>query len=312
MFIVKTTEKSDLAYLDHLLTTSPSYLKKTIKDPHSFHGATWDVVERGVMYIKIDDDVVFIGNTTLQDMVDTKAAHPEKLLVSANVINNPAMSWVHYHMMGAIRPYLPEMVRPENDETGDVVSWRASELPVWRDDEGLFSHREVFDAPSANHRWLPLGPGYTNEGTPITGTTYDAFGPAWNNWAIAAQEHYSFLEHLEKDDLDVYEYDLWDYHFGRLSINLICVWGDDIVDSRPIRDDDEQFLTVELPRKLGRRKCPVPFFYWTRGGGGSSEVERVLTFSVFRRDYARQGNSVAFQLWSTERGVEADGSALAL
>lgn len=79
-----------------------------------------------------------------------------------------------------------------------------------------------------------------------------------NNWAIAAQEHYSFLEHLENDDLEKYQYDLWDYHYGRLSINLICIWGDDIVDNIGFVDD-EQFLTVELPKKLGRRKFMPTF-----------------------------------------------------
>lgn len=252
MFVVKTTDGNDLAYLDQLLQTSKSYRKQTLENPHGLHGETWTVVERGVMYVKIDDDVLFIGNSTVKDMIEAKAAHPEKLLVSANVINNPAMSWVHYHMMGAIRPYLPEMIRPQNEM---AISWRASELPIWRED-GLFQHHERFDAPAENHRWLPLGPGYTNEGTPITTTTYDAWGPAWNNWAIAAQEHYSFLEHLEKNDLDKYQYDLWDYHFGRLSINMICIWGDDIVDNISLltHTDDEQFLTVDLPRKLGRRE----------------------------------------------------------
>ena len=74
-----------------------------------------------------------------------------------------------------------------------------------------------------------------------------------NNWSIAAQEHYSFLEHLENNDLEKYHYDIWDYHYGRLSINLICIWGDDIVDNIGFVDDEE-FLTVELPKKLGRRE----------------------------------------------------------
>jgi hypothetical protein len=249
MFVIKTTIADDLAYLDELIGTSKSYKKQTIDDPKGPHGLAWTIVERGVMYVKIDDDVVYIGDSTITTMVEAKAAHPEKLLVSANVINNPAMSWVHYHLMGAILPYLPEFVRPTNETE---VSWRASELPFWHDSDDFY-HRERFNPPSDNHRWLPLGPGYTLDGTPITTTSYNPWGNAWNNWAIAAQEHYSFLEHLENNDLEKYQYDLWDYHYGRLSINLICIWGDDIVDNLGFTDD-EQFLTVELPKKLGRRK----------------------------------------------------------
>jgi hypothetical protein len=95
--------------LDELIRTSKSYKKQIIDDPQGQHGLTWSVVERGVMFVKIDDDVIFIGNSTIKDMVEAKVAHPEKLLISANVVNNPAMSWVHYHLMGAIRPYLPEL-----------------------------------------------------------------------------------------------------------------------------------------------------------------------------------------------------------
>lgn len=183
------------------------------------------------------------------ELVTTKRDHPEYLLVSANGINNPALSWVHYHL-GAIHPYLPELVPPKK---APESSWRASKLPQWRDG-ALFDRHEWFDAPYENHRWLPLGPGYTLDGTPITTTAYDKSGPGWNNWAIAAQEHYSFLENLEKDELARYNFGIWDYQYERLSINMIAIWGDDIVDNLPFPEDDEQFLTVDLPKRLGRRQ----------------------------------------------------------
>jgi len=99
MFIVKTTNADDLAYLDELVKTSKGYRKQEMDDPKGLHGLAWGLVERGVMYVKFDDDVVFVGDSTIKDMVEAKTAHPENLLVSANVINNPAMSWVHYHLM---------------------------------------------------------------------------------------------------------------------------------------------------------------------------------------------------------------------
>ena len=192
---------------------------------------------------------VFIGNSTISTLVAAKTIHAEYILVSANGINNPALSWVHYHL-GAIRPYLPELIPPK---TSNVVSWRASELPLWAGDPS-FDRLEWFDPPYKNHRWLPLGPEYTLDGTPITKTAYDKSGPGWNNWAIAAQEHYSFLDNLEKSRLEKYQFDEWDYQYERLSINMIAIWGDDVVDNLPFPEDDEQYLTVELPQKLGRRK----------------------------------------------------------
>ena len=198
---------------------------------------------------------IFIDNSTISELVATKRDHPEYLLVSANGINNPALSWVHYHL-GAIHPYLPELVLPKEIPG---PSWRASKLPKWKDG-ALFNRHEWFDAPYENHRWLPLGPEYTLDGTPITTTAYDKSGPGWNNWAIAAQEHYSFLENLEKDELWRYNFGVWDYQYERLSINMIAIWGDDIVDNLPFPEDDEQYLTVDLPKRLGRREYGLQGF----------------------------------------------------
>ncbi|KAL9057975.1 MAG: hypothetical protein Q9206_002113 [Seirophora lacunosa] len=239
LFVTKTTNVEDLEWLDQLIPTSKSYKKRILADPGINFGMTWHIFERGKMY-----------SSTIRpspELVTTKRDHPEYLLVSANGINNPALSWVHYHL-GAIHPYLPELVPPKK---APESSWRASKLPQWRDG-ALFDRHEWFDAPYENHRWLPLGPGYTLDGTPITTTAYDKSGPGWNNWAIAAQEHYSFLENLEKDELARYNFGIWDYQYERLSINMIAIWGDDIVDNLPFPEDDEQFLTVDLPKRLGR------------------------------------------------------------
>ena len=75
---------------------------------------------------------------------------------------------------------------------------------------------------------------------------------SWGNWAVVAQEHYSFLDNLERGELDRYHFDNWDYHYERLSINLIAIWGDDIVNNRPIPSDDEKWLTMDLSKELGR------------------------------------------------------------
>ena len=123
------------------------------------------------------------------------------------------------------------------------ISWRASDLPLWNGNPS-FNRREWFDPPYENHRWLPLGPKYTLDGTPITKTTYDKSGPGWNNWAIASQEHYSFLDNLEKDELKKYHFGDWDYQFERLSINMIAIWGDDVADNRPFPEGTKYRILV--------------------------------------------------------------------
>jgi hypothetical protein len=190
-------------------------------------------------------------------MVQRKYEHPEYLIVSANVVNQPALSWVHYHL-GAVKPYLPELEPPRANRLNTDQSrrpnstWRPSELPEWEGPED-FKVGTNFAPPFYGHRWLPLPSGSTLEHTPISTATYDAYSSGWSNWTVAAQEHYSFLENLENDELSKYKFDLWDFHYERLSINMIAVMGDDIVANLPF-EDDEADLTIHLPQKLGRGK----------------------------------------------------------
>lgn len=63
IFVARTNDAEDLKWLDHLVSTTSGYSRLNLT--HSSgdssrvpYGAVWDNVERGVMYIKIDDDVV--------------------------------------------------------------------------------------------------------------------------------------------------------------------------------------------------------------------------------------------------------------
>ncbi len=116
------------------------------------------------------------------------------------------------------------------------------------------------------------------------------------NWAVAAQEHFSFLRNLEEGRLGVYggaggfddggrsdvagdgrgrerEEKLWDMHGTRIQVNMIAIWGDDVLDHGPVPADDEHYFTVELVERLGRRELsPFCFFHLKTGfrarGGG--------------------------------------------
>lgn len=58
LFVTRTTNVEDLEWLDQLIPTSKSYKKRILADPGINFGMTWDIFERGKMYLKIDDDVV--------------------------------------------------------------------------------------------------------------------------------------------------------------------------------------------------------------------------------------------------------------
>ena len=62
-FLARTNNIDDLNWLDELVTTSDSYSRVNLTDAGQDaskvnYGEVWDVVEQGVMYVKIDDDVV--------------------------------------------------------------------------------------------------------------------------------------------------------------------------------------------------------------------------------------------------------------
>lgn len=253
---VNTHNEDDIKWLEEeVLPSSPNYKRVNIgSDNNAQYGKVWETVEKGHLYIKIDDDVVWLDDDAIPQLVDMRMKHPEAFLVSSNIINNPLLGWVHYRM-GAVHPYWPEL---EPSAVPHADEWRASSQPSWDGPDG-FAFGPHDEPPFDGHRWLPVSKsGNTAKvglrDTPVGRIEYDAFGTGWSHWSIAAQEHASLFENLENGQLDLYKTQskLWDFTGDRLSINFVAIWGDDIVNNSPIADDDEPALTVELPTKLNR------------------------------------------------------------
>lgn len=198
------------------------------------------------MYVKIDDDTVYIAPDAVASLVDTHINHPEHYITSANVVNNPTLSWVHTRL-GAVRGFVPGEALEGYNPRSVVDDWRASTLPVT--EEGLRRN-----APEKPHRWQRLKNPNNLDRTPISKAKYDPWGPGWNDWMLAAQEHYSFFANMEdgEEGMARYRFWSWDMNYERLSINFIAVWGRDIHAAMPIPRDDEQHLTQDVSRRLGR------------------------------------------------------------
>ncbi|GKT91985.1 hypothetical protein Ct61P_09835 [Colletotrichum tofieldiae] len=202
----------------------------------SYWLSSWEAVsEPDTVYIKIDDDVLFIEDGAIESMVKRLVGNPDFFGVSANIINGAALSWVH-GQMGVYEPYWPEMDPPGQklSKSGlgpDTAHWRPSDYPYH---EGLPDGPKefIFDgstpAPHPGHRWLRLPPetSYNISATPATTLTFDAWGPSVRNWAAGAQSHYSFLQHLEQGDTWRYKFNIWDYNFQRLALNFIAFRGE--------------------------------------------------------------------------------------
>lgn len=266
LFLSRTDDAADLDWLDRKVEATPGYTKTdglsndgknaTVSSIGWDFSDMWRVARRGVMYVKIDDDVLFIEDAAIPSIVHRRLQRPDAYLVSANVVNHNRFSWLH-RKIGAVLPYLPDpkpLHRPPPHGQFFKYSWRASSLPAWPGKQHTFD-RKPFDPPSKQHRWLPT---YESniDNTPAAGTEEPSGTAGTKDWMVAAQELYSLLHRLETGgaELDVYRFPLWDLDYERMSINFFAVWGDDIVSSRPIAADDEKYLTMTAPKALGRRK----------------------------------------------------------
>jgi hypothetical protein len=111
--------------------------------------------------------------------------------------------------------FLKESKSAQPTSTSDISKtpcWRPSKLPPHKDlSEGASGFRAdgTTPAPFQGHRWLPVRPGTAKacEGLPDETLVFDALGPNNENWAAAAQTHYSFLQHLEQGTTWRYKFD---------------------------------------------------------------------------------------------------------
>jgi hypothetical protein len=238
-----------------------------------------------------------------------KLNHPEFLLVSANLINSPLMGWVHYHM-GALHPYFPEFGILEPPEPGlldlsmsisNHKSWRYTDYPSWEGPDDWFWEIDQ-KPPYDGHRWLRLQNDSAIHRTPVAEIEYKTWGTGLKSWAIAAQEHYSFLENLANNRLDLYKFGKpWITDYKRLSINFMTLWADEVLDNLPMTTVDEEWLTIVLPEQLGKSiavesdALAAHFTFGTQGGVEKTDL--LARYHDYALENACQRSVICFALF---------------
>ncbi|KAJ4245832.1 hypothetical protein NW762_013956 [Fusarium torreyae] len=257
LWVVNTDDKDDLQYLDGIISQNPARHKKLQlagerMSTNTYYKA-WRHLERGKYYVKIDDDVVWFDDNAIPQLVSRKISHPNDFVVSANIVNNPPLGFLHFHM-GALHPYLPEVLQ------SDTVpkSWKPSDHGFWLGNSD-FSWTLDLGPPYQGHRWLRVQDERMMGRTPVSKLKYEVWRDSYRSWAIAAQVHYSLLENIERGTLDGYRFNPpWLMHGQRIRINFMCIYADDILDtdieSWPRDRGDEDMIVLDLPEKLQRRK----------------------------------------------------------
>jgi len=195
----------------------------------------------------------FIAHDAIPKLVESRLNNPHAFAISANVANSPLTDYIH-NSQGAHKPYLPVAV---DSERVSSTSWRRSELPLWTGNATEYGDLANIQPPYRGHRWLPLGgTGTAILRTPAHFSSTDQWGYPWKSWSIATQAHYSLLDNLESGETWRYNWHgangTWDTQFIRYKLNFIAFWGHDVVAASPIGWDDEQEMTVELPKRFNR------------------------------------------------------------
>lgn len=192
-------------------------------------------------------------------MVHSLIAHPEAFAVAANMINNPHTLFWQYHT-NTLLPYLPEDASLPVDTT---PSWRASKLPQHDLDD--VPDRFDWNVNARPHhemqRWLPLPRTSANLWKtpainsswprPRGGATMFQYAIEIDCWQMAAQVHYSFLEHLENGEVDRYftigdREGLWNQQYERYSINFMAIRAGK-VSKTTMAYNDEVAISMMLP-----------------------------------------------------------------
>ncbi|WAO87225.1 Hypothetical protein NCS54_00452900 [Fusarium falciforme] len=83
----------------------------------------------GKYYIKINDDILWIDDNAIPNLVTRTIDHPEDFVVAGNIINNPPLGFMHFRM-GALHPYFPELEQPSYVTSGTDY-WKPSRHGFW-------------------------------------------------------------------------------------------------------------------------------------------------------------------------------------
>eukprot|EP00933_Yihiella_yeosuensis_P017076 TRINITY_DN14368_c0_g1_i1.p1 TRINITY_DN14368_c0_g1~~TRINITY_DN14368_c0_g1_i1.p1 ORF type:complete len:619 (+),score=123.61 TRINITY_DN14368_c0_g1_i1:109-1965(+) len=235
-FVVFAAFRKDLEYL-HLLIqqNAPHYVYPTVEGRRL--AKIYSVCkDPDVVYIKLDDDIVYIADEAIPQMVRERM-RDRCGLVSANVVNHAILSPVHQDI-GAIRNYFPH---PDDQQNARMPWLRADDI-------------------------LPL----------MAIEKKSQSQCVWQKWECAAWMHESFLSRLADGTQCAYDFGWHDFHshghgdyrgdgqlvpflHTRWSINMIAFKAEDLKDAVPeaLAEDDEAELSVQVHARMSKRACAV-------------------------------------------------------
>lgn len=261
VFFFETGQEEDKDWLEALVDSNLAYhLSKESQNGNGM-SLVWDKARAGTIYIYISSEVVFLEENAIPSLIKTRLESFEPFAISANMINQPVFSWIHHHL-GVVLPYRPEVkpsVRTTNTSGNPRYIWRATDLPSWNGGEDTelqvmqLGVPTDFKPPFRGHRWLPMKSSDPIS-SPLPHEVLDSNGPGKWSWTVGAQHHYSFLDHLERGDLYRYKIPSWDFQYEPFKPSVLCLWGQDITENRPMSSNDLELFSKTIPQRTRRCK----------------------------------------------------------
>ncbi|OKL62467.1 hypothetical protein UA08_02696 [Talaromyces atroroseus] len=242
VFIPETAEPMHLEWLDETVNKSDSYSIQPSWQELPFLNNDGESNKSHHLYVKIDGDVVYIEDNVIPTIVNTKLQHPKMTLVSANVIHQPAVAKFH-RRPGVVVPQLFDFdswtastsYEQDNQREPTLLYWKNVLTMQWqgwlRRAGRLPGSADAFSTPAASASLLGDTERYA--------------------WVAQAQQHNSFLHHLERGDMDLqrYKFPLWINPPEEVSGAFVCATRADMTALMTTSEKDGSNLSTQLLKK---------------------------------------------------------------
>lgn len=127
---LNTTDPEDVQWMRELAVRDPFF--KVIEPTWPFQGAYsiapffQHCVEEDTIYIRLDDDIVYLAPDAISNMINFRIENPDYLLVFGNVINNSAVT----HILQRLRK-VPTTRGVAGYHCMDALGWGDAQFAEW-------------------------------------------------------------------------------------------------------------------------------------------------------------------------------------
>jgi hypothetical protein len=102
---VNTQNIADMQYMQSLADFYDFIEIRKLTVPYegsySIHSFFAECVDEDTVYVRLDDDIIFIEPGAIDQLIQFRLANPQYFLVVGNIVNNAILSYIHQHL-GAI------------------------------------------------------------------------------------------------------------------------------------------------------------------------------------------------------------------